>query len=601
MQLIWLVVFVLVIFSVAYLGYSRYLARLVELDGTRQTPAHRHQDGKEYVPARKIVLVGHHFSSIAGGAPIVGPITAALIWGWVPALLWVVIGNPLLGAMHDFIAMVGSLRHDGKSVGSVLGTYLGPRNKNLLLWFAFLAIILVIAVFALVVSIVFDAYPQAATASLIYIGLALLFGIYMYWSKLPFVLGSFVFVAAVFVSVWIGLNYPVALFESENAVANAPNVLTLFNGTPSLPSVINANVTAWIPVVLIYALVASVLPVWLLLQPRDYLSSFLLYTGIGGVLLGIIVGTMLGTASQPLEVGLQAYKGFWGGDTGLPMFPVMFVMIACGAISGFHSLVSSGTTAKQLNRESDARLIGYGGMLGEGLLAVAAIATVGVAMESVGKSGIALALPNFATGGGIILSSFGLPASYGGPFMALVLVSFLLTSTDTAVRLGRYLFEEIVGKPVVTTGWKRAIGNSMATSTVQVVGGYLLIVSGSWATLWALFGSANQLLAALALLAGTVWLANWDSRKELLSTGIPMVLVALMTFCALLFITLYQNLYTQLLNAEWVTEATKTQIASLVVQMGIAAVLTVLAATLFWTGAKNILGVRQRAVRPSPS
>ncbi len=602
MPLIWLVLGVVVVFSVAYLGYSRYLASFFELDDRRPTPAHTHQDGREYVPSRKIVLAGHHFSSIAGGAPIVGPITAALIWGWLPALLWVVIGNPLMGAVHDFVAMVGSLRHQGKSVGSILGKYLGPQSKQSLLWFAFIAIVLVVAVFALVVAIVFDAYPQTATASLLYVALAVLFGVYLYRVRLPFVAGSVVFVAGVFLSVWVGVSYPLALLEIVGEPVRAVMLTGLYEppGEPivlfsaekiALPAIVNPNVTAWIPVILVYAFVASILPVWVLLQPRDYLSSFLLYTGIGGVLLAIVVGTILGSSAEPLEVELGAYKGFFGaGEASLPMFPMLFVMIACGAISGFHSLVSSGTTAKQLNRESDARLIGYGGMLGEGLLAVVAVATVAMAEFREGE-GIALALPNFATGGGTILTSFGIDQSYGAPFMALVLVSFLLTSTDTAVRLGRYLLEEIAGEP--TTVVRRTAGHRLTAPAIQVVGGYLLIVSGSWETLWALFGSANQLLAALALLAGTVWLVNWDWRKRLVTTGAPMALVGGMTICALLYLAFYKNLYRHLLDPAWLEEAAWTEVVSNVFQIVLALVLLALSAFLLWQGVRNVVATRQ--------
>ncbi|MFB6156164.1 MAG: carbon starvation protein A, partial [Haloferacaceae archaeon] len=270
-QLIVLVVASLVTFTAGYLGYSRYLAQFVELDEARETPAHKYEDGQEYVPAKKPVLLGHHYSSIAGGAPIVGPITAGVVWGWVPALLWVAIGNPLMGSVHDFVSLSASLRHEGKSIGYIIGEYVGERGKNMLLWFAFLTIILVLAVFALVVAIVFDAYPSAATASLIYIALAFLFGIYLYQLNLPFIPGTVVFVLGVFASVWVGIQYPLVLIPE--------------GGSTFLPTVINANVSAWVPFIIVYAGIASALPVWMLLQPRDYLSSFLLYAGVGGALL----------------------------------------------------------------------------------------------------------------------------------------------------------------------------------------------------------------------------------------------------------------------------------------------------------------------------
>src|SRR6056297_1796583 len=452
-QAIWLVVSVLVTFSIGYFAYSKYLAQFVELDAEAETPAHKYEDGQEYVPAKKPVLLGHHYSSIAGGAPIVGPITAGAVWGWVPALLWIAIGNPLMGAVHDFVSLSGSLRHEGKSIGYIVGEYVGESGKNMLLWFAFLTIILVVAVFALVVGIVFDFYPEVSTASFAYIALALAFGVYLYQLDGPFIPGTVLFVAGVFGAVWVGINYPIALFEPTAERTADIGVTVLFSGSGEwVPGsgALGANTAAWIPVVMVYAAIASALPVWVLLQPRDYLSSFLLYTGVGGAVVAILAGTFLGTAAEPLVVDstIGAFEGFWGVEgVFLPLFPLLFITIACGTISGFHSLVSSGTTAKQLNKETDARLIGYGGMLGEGLLAAVALSTLAVAgfASDAVAGGIGGALPNFAAGGGVILTSLGIPEAVGAVFMALVLVSFLLTSPDTAVRLGRYLMEEIVG------------------------------------------------------------------------------------------------------------------------------------------------------------
>ncbi|WP_049969224.1 carbon starvation CstA family protein [Haladaptatus cibarius] len=567
--IIWLVLAVLVLFTVGYVGYSRYLARFVDLDDSRDTPAHKYEDGQEYVPAKKPVLLGHHYSSIAGGAPIVGPITAGVIWGWVPALLWIAIGNPLMGAVHDFISLSSSLRHEGKSIGYIIGEYVGEGGKNMLLWFAFLTIILVVGVFAFVVGVVFEAYPSAATASILYIALAMIFGVYLYQLDLPFIPGTVVFVTGVFASVYVGIQYPIQLAA-----------------------------TTWVPIILVYAFIASVLPVWTLLQPRDYLSSFLLYAGVGGALLAIIVGTLgstmgIGaiTPTQPLTVSLDAYSGFMG-VTGQPLFPVLFITIACGTISGFHSLVSSGTTAKQLNRESDARVIGYGGMLGEGLLAVLALSTVALVGITVEGGGVGQALPNFAQGGGIMLTSFGLPQSYGEPFMALVMVSFLLTSTDTALRLGRYMFEEIVGTPETTV---QSVGaNRYVNAGFQCAIAYGLVATGTWSDLWPLFGGANQLLAALALLTATVWLANWSKNKQLISTGVPMVLMTVVTICGLLYLALYQNLILKFVQGNWGDGgATVGTMVSAGLQIGIALTLIGLALSLVWKGYKNISAVRQ--------
>ena len=560
-QVLWLVAAVLVLFTVGYFGYSRYLSQFVELDEDNETPAHKYEDGQEYVPAKKPVLLGHHYSSIAGGAPIVGPITAGLIWGWVPALLWIAIGNPLMGAVHDFVSLSGSLRHEGKSIGYIIGEYVGDDGKNMLLWFAFLTIILVVAVFAYVTALVFAEFPSAATASILYIALALLFGVYLYQLDGPFIPGTVLFVAGVFASVWVGIQYPIALTQ-----------------------------TTWIPIILVYAFVASVLPVWVLLQPRDYLSSFLLYAGVGGALVAIIVGTLITTPAEPLQTNIPAYSGFWGSDSfGVvsPLFPMLFVTIACGTISGFHSLVSSGTTAKQLDKETDARLIGYGGMLGEGLLAVvalSAVAVVGITPEGA-TGGVGLALPNFATGGGILLTSFGIPESFGAPFMALVMVSFLLTSTDTALRLGRYMLEEIIGTPESQV--EEVATNRYANAGFQSVIAYGLIATGTWTPLWQLFGSANQLLAALALLTATVWLANWSANKQLISTGVPMALMSTITILALVYLQYYQNLYQGIILGE-----SETALWSLGLQIAIGTVLIGLALALLRKGYGNIQQAR---------
>ena len=609
-QVIWIVLAVLVTFSVGYLGYSKYLARFLELDAENETPAHKYEDGQEYVPSKKPVLLGHHYSSIAGGAPIVGPITAGAVWGWVPALLWIAIGNPLMGSVHDFVSLSGSLRHEGKSIGYIIGEYIGEGGKNMLLWFAFLTIILVVAVFALVVAIVFDAFPQVTTASFVYIALALVFGVYLYQLNGPFLPGTVLFVAGVFAGVYVGILNPVALFPAVGDASYPAGTLVLADvlnlGTGqwipgSSATAMNPNRAAWVPIIMVYAGIASALPVWVLLQPRDYLSSFLLYAGVGGSLVAVIVGTIFGTAatetgSLVIADSMGAFNGFWGVEgAGLaPLFPLLFITIACGTISGFHSLVSSGTTAKQLNKETDARLIGYGGMLGEGLLAAVALSTLAVAGLTSG-GGIGRALPNFASGGGAILTSFGIPEAVGSVFMALVLVSFLLTSTDTAVRLGRYMMEEIVGTTPgrTDTGLSADIGSvargRYTNPLIQIVPAYLMVISGQWVVLWGLFGGANQLLAALALLTATVWLANWDDTKQLVSTGVPMAIMVVITVLGLSWLAFYENIFLNLIQGQ--AETTGAAISS-AVQATLAIVLIALALALVRLGYQSITEAR---------
>ncbi|WP_121741343.1 carbon starvation CstA family protein [Natronorubrum halophilum] len=605
---IWIVALVLTTFTVAYIGYGRYLSQFVGLDDSRETPAHKYQDGQEYVPAKKPVLLGHHYSSIAGGAPVVGPITAALVWGWVPAVLWVAIGNPLMGAVHDFVSLSSSLRHEGKSIGYIIGEYVGERGKDMLLWFAFLLTILVVAVFALVIGVVLNAFPSAATASLLYVTLAVIFGIWLYQLGLPFSMGTVVFVTGVFVSVWVGIQYPLAIVPGDYP----DGTIVLFDSALFFPELLgSANIGAWVLAMLLYGAAASILPVWMLLQPRDYLSSFLLYTGVGGSLLAVIVGTFVtgmgsdavhpDTGSQlSLDISTGAWYGFLGQGGPLaeliplmPLFPLLFLTIACGTISGFHSLVSSGTTSKQLNKETDAKLIGYGGMLAEGLLAAVALCAVTVVAITPAETagGIGLALPNFATGGGAILTSLGIPMEYAAPFMALVLASFLLTSMDTAVRLGRYMLEEIVGTP--ETPVEGYAANRYVNTSIIAVVAFFLLGSGRWEDLWTLFGGANQLLASLALLAGTVWLANWSKSKQLVSTGVPMALMGFITLVGLSWVGLYQILAGRLLGMTAEAETELIPQLSAVVQLVIIAVLIWLALSLFKIGYDNIQSARR--------
>ncbi|PSP89468.1 carbon starvation protein A [Halobacteriales archaeon QS_4_69_34] len=597
-QIAVLVVAALVAFTAGYLTYSRYLAQFVELDEEAETPAHKYEDGQEYVPSQRSVLLGHHYSSIAGGAPIVGPITAGAAFGWLPAIAWIVVGNPLMGAVHDFMSLSASVRHEGKSIGYIVGEYVGDRGKDMLLWFAFLTIILVVAVFALVVAVVFDAFPAAATASTIYIALALVFGVYLYQLGLPFLPGAVAFVTMVFGGVWVGLEFPIALVGTEEVAADTIVLLGDAAAWDWLPlaGAQNANIAAWVPVVAVYAFVASVLPVWVLLQPRDFLTSSLLYVGVGGMLLGVLVATGLslfgggfsvtyeGTTYTSLTTNLPAFKGFTSALG--PIFPFLFVTIACGTISGFHSLVSSGTSAKQLDNETDARAIGYGAMLGEGLLATTAVAALAIVATTDFGSGLAGALANFPIGGAIMLGAgFGIPTAAGATFIGLVFVSFLLTSTDTAVRLGRYMLEEIVGTPETRTQ-EAATNRYVNAGVLQALPAYLLVGSGTWASLWPLFGGANQTLAALALLAATLWLANWDDSKQLLSTGAPMALMLVVTITALLWIGLYRA-PTELLAASGFAAQLSFAIQSL-----ISLTLTGLAVSLAWMGYRNINEVR---------
>jgi carbon starvation protein len=409
----------------------------------------------------------------------------------------------------------------------------------------------------------------------------------------------------------VGVEYPIALVATEATAAETIVLLgdaAAWNWLP-LSGAFGANVAAWVPVVVIYGFVASVLPVWVLLQPRDFLTSSLLYTGVGAMLLGVIVAVFIGfdpvtvtvageqTQISSLQTQYPAFRGFTS-ELG-PIFPFLFVTIACGTISGFHSLVSSGTTAKQLDQESDARDIGYGAMLGEGLLATTAVGAFAIIGFTEFSAGVVGALNNFPAGGAAMVSAIPLPIATGtlAAFIGLVFVSFLLTSTDTAVRLGRYMLDEIVGVPE-TSVERTATNRYVSSGLLLCAPAYVLVGSGTWSSLWPLFGGANQTLAALALLAATLWLANWDDTKQLLSTGLPMALMLVITVTALLWIGLLRapgSLLGALAEGQWF------QVASFGIQSLISLTLAALAVSLAWMGYKNIREAREGVTGAAPS
>lgn len=476
-------------FILGYIFYGGYVARLVELDPNKKTPAHTLTDGVDYVPAKAPVLLGHHFASIAGGGPIVGPIKGAM-FGWLPAAIWIVLGSIFIGGVHDFMSLISSVRNEGKSIGEVIKKNIGKSAKTYFLIFVWAALILVIAVFTILVAKTFAAVPSAATASILFMVIALFMGYFLYQKGASLGIVTVVAVILLFLSIWIGIVAPFHL-----------------------------SMKVWIWILIIYIIVASVTPVWVLLQPRDYLNSFLLYTALIGGFIGILIG-------RP-AISYPAFIGF--NIKGTTLFPLLFVIIACGAISGFHSLVSSGTTSKQLDKETDAKMIGYGGMLIEGVLALIAITTVAILTkegyaQSLGSGGpVAL----FSRGLGQFLGYLGIPQKIGMTFGSLTVSAFLLTSLDTATRLGRYAFEELFSSTP-------ALSNRFTATGVTVIAGGALALSGKWATIWPVFGASNQLLAGLALLSATVWLAH-SGRKNWVAFW-PMVFMIIVTVTALIML-----------------------------------------------------------------
>ncbi len=491
----------IVLFVLAYFTYGNFLKKSWGLSDKKEAPAHTKNDGVDYVPAEAPVLLGHHFASIAGAAPIIGPI-AASGFGWLPVLTWIILGGIFIGGVHDFGSLFTSVRYGGRSIGEVINQNIGESGKKLFSIFAWLTLILVISAFMSIVAATFESTPSAATASILFIMLAIVFGLIRNRSNLSLGSATVIGVILLFVSVAIGLNFP-----------------------------IHIGYNTWLALLSIYIFIASVTPVWILLQPRDYLNSFLLYALLIGGFLGIVIG---GPSFE-----LSSFTSFH--TTSGYLFPVLFVTVACGAISGFHSLVASGTTSKQLNKETDAKLIGYGGMLIESFLAVialitAAIITRGQAAELLANGG---PVNVFSNGIGNLTTSFGIPFEVGMNFAALAVSAFAMTTLDTATRLARFIFQEYFIDEEDMEKSDSPLSNMYVATLITVVLAAALTYSGGWSTIWPIFGSANQLLAALALLSLSVWLAK--NNKKNFYTVIPMVFMFAVTLTALVSLV-FQNL-----------------------------------------------------------
>jgi carbon starvation protein len=502
-----LIASIIVFVLIAYVTYGSLIARKLGIDPARKTPAHTKSDNIDYVPTNRFVVLGHHFASIAGAGPIVGPVLAAA-FGWLPVYLWILVGGIFMGAVHDLASTVASLRHDGKSIGEIIRMYIGDRGKKYFLVFGFATMLLVVAVFTNIVAATFVQVPSAATASVIFIGLAVVFGVAMRRFGVGLLTLTLAGVTLLFGGIWFGENFPLTLSADPETATNL-----------------------WRIILLGYIFVSAVAPVWLILQPRDYLNSFLLYAVMIGGLIGIFV-------LNP-SINLEAFRGFrveLGAEGALVwLFPILFVTVACGAISGFHSLVSSGTTSKQIDNERDAKFIAYGGMLievvlaGVAIIAVASLATSQfVEMYSAGQYVAA-----FATGVGMFISSIPLlniSPAVGTTFAALAVSAFALTSLDTCCRLSRYLFQEFFegsDRPVM----KVLSSNRYIGTAFTVACGTALVFSGSAGMLWPVFGAANQMLAALALLAASVWLAKRDNENWYVRY--PMIFMFTVTLTAL--------------------------------------------------------------------
>ncbi len=478
----------------AYRYYGSFIFSRLGVDNKNITPAHTCRDGVDYIPGNRFVVLGHHFASIAGAGPIIGPVIA-VSFGWIPALIWILIGGIFFGAVHDITSMIASLRHRGKSIGEIIQLYIGYKGKKLFLAFAFATLLLVIAVFMDIVARTFVAVPGAATASVLFILLALIFGQIIYRFGFPLWISTVVGVGVLYFFAFLGEVYPMEI-----------------------------SYTLWIAILFVYIFLAAVTPVSVLLQPRDFLNSFLLY----GMILFAGIGILI---SNP-HIEMATTVHFRVEQLGL-LFPVLFVTIACGAISGFHSLVASGTTSKQIDKEQDAKLIGFGGMLIETLLAVMAVMAVAVLSRGDYISRLAEAGPVslFSEGLGGFISTLGVPLSIAVSFVALTVSAFALTTLDTCTRLSRFIIQELA-EDVKSVNIKLWLQNRYPATLLVVILSGLLLLSGRFDQLWPIFGSANQLLAALALLAGTVWLAKMNINPFF--TVIPMIFMFSVTLLSLL-------------------------------------------------------------------
>ena len=507
-------------FLAGYFIYAKLIARKLSIDASIPTPAHVKRDGVDFIPAHPTVLFGHHFAAIAGAGPIVGPVLAAE-FGWASVALWIVLGCIFIGAVHDMVSLFLSVRHGGESIGSIIGTILGKPGKVLFLLFSWSALVLVVSEFTRQIAGTFVADPAIATASLLFIGEAILFGLCVNRWRMSVLWTSLVFVPMMFAFVWIGNLYPLDL-------------AALFGWSPQVVRMV------WTIVLLVYCFFAATCPVWILLQPRDYLNAYLLYAMMALGFIGVFI-------AHP-QLKLDAFTG-WTGDGRFgvqALFPLLFVTVACGACSGFHALVASGTTAKQLDSERGIRPIAYGGMLLEGALAI--IALVGVAGAYASQSEYVAAIKGmepvqmFASSvAGMCIKLFsllGIAPETGKriaeSFMLLSVSAFLMTSVDAGTRLARFSWQELVGRGDEKQHPVRKIAYNMYTGTLVVVAlaaGLLLGAPATARQLWTIFASANQLLAALTFLAATLWFMK--NRRPVWMTAAPMIFMLAVSSIAL--------------------------------------------------------------------
>jgi carbon starvation protein len=522
-------------FLTGYQVYSRYISRRIyRLDPDFVTPAHEFEDGVDYLPTNRHVLFGHHFTSVAGAAPIVGP-AIAVIWGWLPAFLWVVLGTVFAGAVHDFGALWISTRHKGNSIGTLTEQIVGARARVLFLLIIFFLLLLVNAVFAVVIANLFVANPGAVLPVWGSLVVAVIVGLLIYRTGVGILWPSLAALAVLYLLIWLGQYVP---FTLPDLFGFAPGAEQIEASRGDLAAAQAAAHTdgmraGWVIVLFVYAFFASVLPVWLLLQPRDYVNSHQLFVALAIIFLGVLIVNPK-VVAPAINTALPADAPSW--------FPLLFITIACGAISGFHGLVASGTSSKQLDKETDARYVGYGGMVGEGTLALTSIlaTTAGFALV-VGVDGwhahygswasaSSGATAAFVSGVGALAEGIGIPQGVAVIFAAVVVISFAATTMDTGVRLQRYIIAELGAQYKVKAAQNRWVATFVAVVACAVLALGLDRGAGGM-RLWPLFGTTNQLTGALTLLVVTLFLVKL--RRPIWVTVVPMVFLLFMTTWAM--------------------------------------------------------------------
>lgn len=491
-----------------YLLYGRFLEKRLKLDDKNPVPSQTMYDGVDYIPTRRAILLGQHFSAISAAGPIVGPILAGLLFGWLPALIWILVGSIFVGGVHDLTSLVASVRHKARSIAQVVKEHMSRRAYLLFLLFIWFSLVYVIVSFT---DITANAFIQktygagVASSSFIYLSLALFMGISLYKLRFSLWLSTIIFLPLVVLAIWYGQKIPIRL----------PSILGL------------EPLKLWDLILLFYCFIASVIPLWLLLQPRGYLGGLFLY--------GTLIAGIIGILSGGFKINYPPFIA-WNSNQG-PLFPILFITVACGACSGFHAIVSSGTSSKQLKKEKDAKLIGYGGMLLEGLVAIIALATLMMLSRS---GALAKAKPDeiYASGISSFLSIFKIDPDLAMSFGLLAFATFIYDTLDVCTRLGRYVFQEL-------TNWRGRFSKAGPTLFTLLIPAFSVMLkvkdpSGNllpaWRIFWPLFGTSNQLLAALTLLGVTVWLK--ETKKSWFYAVIPMAFMLIMTIWSLILMAL---------------------------------------------------------------